>query len=327
MKNFFTKFRLSFIASIMLLTASSFAQTKISGKVSDGATKESLIGVSIGVRGKVIGTITDSKGNFALSTTTPTPFTISISSVGYKTQEITVTGAKTDFDIKMEEQNVMGQEVVVSASRVEESVMKSPVSVEKMDLRAIQNTPGASFYDALKNLKGVDVNTQSLTFQSVTTRGFNGNGNPRVVQLVDGMDNQAPGLNFAVGNIVGISELDLESVELIPGAASALYGPNAMNGIILMNSKSPFLYQGLSANVKLGTMSENSRTTPSTGYTDFAIRYAKAFNNKFAFKVNIAYLQAQDWQANNFNNQSLRNGFGPNQGTRATDQGYDGINV
>lgn len=327
MKNFFTKMRLSFFASIMLLAASSFAQTKISGKVSDGASKESLIGVSIAVKGKVIGTITDTKGSFSLSTTTPTPFTIAVSSIGYKTQEITVTQSKSDFDIKMEEQNILGQEVVVSASRVEEGVMKSPVSVEKMDLRAIQNTPGASFYDAIKNLKGVDVNTQSLTFSSVTTRGFNGNGNPRVVQLVDGMDNQAPGLNFAVGNIVGISELDLESVELIPGAASALYGPNAMNGIILMNSKSPFLYQGLSANVKIGTMNENSRKTASTGYTDFALRYAKAFNNKFAFKVNVAYLEAQDWQANNFNNQSLRNGFGPNQGTRATDQGYDGINV
>ena len=327
MKNFFTKIRLGFITSIMLLAASSFAQTKISGKVSDGATKEFLIGVSIAVKGKVIGTISDTKGNFALSTTTPTPFTISVSSIGYKTQEITITETKSDFDIKLEEQNIMGQEVIVSASRVEESVMKSPVSVEKMDLRALQTSPAVSFYDALKNLKGVDVNTQSLTFSSVTTRGFNGNGNPRVVQLVDGMDNQAPGLNFAVGNIVGISELDLESVELIPGAASALYGPNAMNGIILMNSKSPFLFQGLSANVKYGIMNESSRTTPSTGYTDFAVRYAKAFNNKLAFKVNIAYLQAQDWQANNFANQSLRNGFGPNQGTRATDQAYDGINV
>ena len=327
MKTFFTKRRLSFIASIMLLTVSSFAQTRISGKVSDGVSKESLIGVSVAVKGKVIGTISDSKGNFALSTTTSTPFTISVSSIGYKTQEIVVSGEKSDFDIKLEEQNVLGQEVVVSASRVEEGVLKSPVSVEKMDLRAIQNTPSISFYDALKNLKGVDVNVQSLTFQSVTTRGFNGSGNPRVVQLVDGMDNQAPGLNFAVGNIVGISELDLESVELIPGAASALYGPNAMNGIILMNSKSPFLYQGLSANVKYGVMNESSRTTPSTGYTDYSLRYAKAFNNKFAFKLNFAYLQGQDWQANNYSNQSLLNGNGSGVGTRGSDQGYNGVNV
>ena len=326
MKRIFTKAGLGLILSMMLM-ASTFAQTKISGKVSDGSSKEPLIGVSVAVRGRVIGTITDSKGSFSLSTTTPAPFTIAVSSVGYKTQEIAITGSKSDFDIKLEEQNIMGQEVVVSASRVEESVMKSPVSVEKMDLRALQSSPSASFYDALKNLKGVDVNVQSLTFSSVTTRGFNGNGNPRVVQLVDGMDNQAPGLNFAVGNIVGISELDLESVELIPGAASALYGPNAMNGIILMNSKSPFLYQGLSANVKMGIMNGPNRTEPSTGYTDYSFRYAKAFNNKVAFKFNVAYLQAQDWQATNYNNQSLRNGFGPNQGTRATDQAYDGVNV
>ena len=329
MKRIFTKAGLGFILS-MVLMVSTFAQTKISGKVSDGATKESLIGVSIAVKGKVSGTITDTKGNFALSTNTTPPFTIAVSSVGYKTQEITVTESKTDFDIKLEEQDILGQEVVVSASRVEESVMKSPVSVEKMDLRALQTSPAVSFYDALKNLKGVDVNVQSLTFSSVTTRGFNGNGNPRVVQLVDGMDNQAPGLNFAVGNIVGISELDLESVELIPGAASALYGPNAMNGIILMNSKSPFLYQGLSANVKYGIMDASNRNTlpsTSTGYTDYSIRYAKAFNNKVAFKVNLAYLQAQDWQASNYSNQSLRNGFLAGAGTRTTDQAYDGINV
>lgn len=325
MKNFFTKMRLSFLASIMLLAASSFAQTKISGKVSDGASKESLIGVSIAVKGKVIGTITDTKGTFSLSTTTPTPFTIAVSSIGYKTQEITVTESKPDFDIKMEEQNILGQEVVVSASRVEEGVMKSPASIEKMDLRAIQNTPSATFYDALKNLKGVEMSTQSLTFSSVNTRGFNANGNVRMVQLIDGMDNSAPGLNFSVGNIVGISELDLENAELLPGAASALYGPNALNGILLLNSKSPFLYQGLSASVKQGIMNESNRTTTSTGFSDYSIRFAKAFNNKFAFKVNVSYLKADDWQANDLSDQSslatLRSG------TRGNNPNYNGVNT
>jgi iron complex outermembrane recepter protein len=324
MKRIFTKASLGFIFSMMLM-ASTFAQTKISGKVSDGASKEPLIGVSVAVKGKVIGTITDGKGSFSLSTTTPTPFTVAVSSVGYKTQEITVTESKSDFDIKLEEQNVMGQEVVVSASRVEESVMKSPVSVEKMDIRAIQNTPSASFYDALKNLKGVEMSTQSLTFNSVNTRGFNSNGNVRMVQLIDGMDNAAPGLNFAVGNIVGISELDLESAELLPGASSALYGPNALNGILLLNSKSPFLYQGLSASVKQGIMNAGNRTNPSTGFSDYSIRFAKAFNNKFAFKANVSYLKADDWQATDVSDQSslatLRSG------TRANNPNYNGVNT
>src|SRR5690606_40033325 len=118
----------------------------------------------------------------------------------------------------------------------------------------------------------------------------------------------APGLNFAVGNVVGMSELDVESVELLPGAASALYGPNAINGLLLMNSKSPFQYQGVSAYVKTGIMSADNRTTKNTAFYDVAFRFAKAFNNKFAFKVNVAYLTGKDWQATDYRDQSFLNG-------------------
>jgi iron complex outermembrane recepter protein len=226
------------------------AQTKITGKIKDSGTSETLAGVNIQVKGKVIGTTTDANGNFSLTTNTPTPFTVSVSFVGYTTEEIAITGDKV-LNISMKEQAIMGQEVVIAASRIEESVLKSPVSVEKMDIRAIKETPSSSFYDGLANIKGVDLTTQGLLFKSLNMRGFGATGNPRTVQMIDGMDNSAPGLNFPVDNIVGMPELDVESVEILPGAASALYGPNALQGLILMNSKSPFLYQGLSAAVKV----------------------------------------------------------------------------
>ncbi|HAK78622.1 MAG TPA: TonB-dependent receptor [Runella sp.] len=301
------------------------AQTKLSGNITDANTREGLVGVSIQVKGKVIGTITDSKGNFSLTTSTPTPFALVVSSVGYESQEIQVTGNRSDIKVSLKEQVMLGQEVVVSASRVEESVLQSPVTVEKMDIRGIRETPSANFYDAIRNLKGVEVSTQSLLFTSVNTRGFTGNGNSRVVQLIDGIDNQAPGLNFSVGNIVGISELDLESVELLPGAASALYGPNAINGLLLMNSKSPFLYQGASASAKMGIMSADNRSTKTTPFYDVAFRYAKAFNNKFAFKLNVGYITAQDWQVNDYRDQSFR-GTTPANGSRSN-PGYDGVNI
>jgi outer membrane receptor protein involved in Fe transport len=247
--------------------------------------------------------------------------------VGFTTQEVEITGGMSDLSVSLSESSIMGQEVVISASRVEESIMQSPVSVEKMDIIAIREVPQASFYDALNNMKGVEMSTQSLTFKSFNTRGFNANGNVRTVQMIDGMDNQAPGLNFSVGNIVGISELDLESVELLPGASSALYGPNAINGILLMNSKNPFQYQGLSASVRTGIMSEQSRSTASTGFYDFSARYAKAFNNKLAFKVNFSYLTADDWQANDFRDQSLLNGSSIEGGSRINNPGYNGVNV
>lgn len=310
-----------------LITQLSFAQTKVSGTITDATTKEPLIGVSVQVKGKVVGTITNTKGEFSFSVSTPPPFTLLISSVGYESQEMNVSGNSASINVALKEQAVLGQEVVISASRVEESVLKSPAAIEKMDIRTIRETASPSFYDALANMKGIDMTTQGLLFKSINMRGFGSTGNPRTVQMIDGMDNQAPGLNFPVDNIVGMPELDVESVEVLPGAASALYGPNAINGLVLMNSKSPFLYQGLSATVKAGVMSASNRDVVNTPMTDFSMRYAKASkNNKFAFKVNLAYITAKDWQATNYTNLNLG---GQQTGSRGagTKTDYDGMNI
>jgi iron complex outermembrane receptor protein len=220
-----------------------------------------------------------------------------ITSVGFVRQEIEITTENvSNLDIRMEESSMLGQEVVVSASRVEESILRSPVSIEKMDILAIQNTSADNYYKAIANLKGVDVATSSINFQIINARGFASTGNTRFVQLIDGMDTQAPALNFPIGNLNGPSELDVESVELIPGASSALYGPNAFNGILLINSKSPFEYQGASAFVKMGVnhVGNDADHAMSPMY-EASVRYAKAFNDKVAFKVNFSYMKAEDW--------------------------------
>jgi outer membrane receptor protein involved in Fe transport len=317
----------SLLTLILLSSSVLLAQTIVTGKVLDGESGDPLIGANVVVKGTVSGTITNVEGKFRLQTTSALPFNLVISVVGYQTTEVAITENNQDVNVTLKVSTIMGQEVVISASRVEENILQSPVSIERLDIVSIRETPAASFYDALQNLKGVEMSTQSLTFRSVNTRGFNANGNVRVVQMIDGMDNQAPGLNFSVGNIAGISELDLEGVELLPGAASALYGPNAINGIVLMTSKSPFQYQGLSAQVKSGIMSESSREQANTPFYDMSIRYAKAINNKLAFKVNASYLRAQDWEANDFRDQSVLNGFNPQTGTRENNPGFNGVNI
>ncbi len=271
--------------------------TSISGTVKD-ASGDGLAGVNIVVKGRVIGTITNTSGEYSLTVNQAPPLTLVFSFIGFATQEIEVTNTETKLDISMEEQTMLGQEVVVSASRVEESILQSPVTIEKMDLLTIKQAANPDFYDALANVKGVQTNSGSLNLTSINTRGFATIANVRFVQLVDGMDTQAPLLNFPTGNIVGIGELDAESVELVPGAASALYGPNAFNGILIMKSKSPFEYQGLSAQVKGGVT--NSDAGGSDPFIQYSIRYAKAFNNKFAFKLNFSMLQATDWLSNDY---------------------------
>jgi outer membrane receptor protein involved in Fe transport len=135
-------------------------------------------------------------------------------------------------------------EVVVSASRVEESFLRSPVTVEKLNARAIRLSPAASFFDAIEGLKGVQVITPSLGFKVINARGFTNTTNVRFAQLVDGVDNQAPHIGGPIGNVLGPSDLDIMSVEIVPGTAAALYGLNAINGLANFQTKNPFTYQG-----------------------------------------------------------------------------------
>ncbi|KAA2242427.1 TonB-dependent receptor [Chitinophaga agrisoli] len=328
MKNCFTRTCLcSILILLNLWSVAQAQQTTITGAVTNSTTSQKMPGVTVSVKGALTGAITDASGNFRFNTTRSLPLTLVFSYVGFKSEEVTVSNAGEPVNVMLSSTEILGQEVVVAASRVAQSILQSPVSIEKLDSRAIKASPAPTFYDALANMKGVEMSTQSLTFKSVNTRGFNGNGNTRVLQLIDGMDNQAPGLNFSVGNIVGITELDMDNVELLPGAASALYGPNALNGIVLMNSKNPFDYQGLSANVKSGILSEDGRSKATTGYYDVTVRYAHAFNNKWAFKLNFGYIKADDWQAYDPRDQSTLNGHGLADGTRANNPAYNGINT
>lgn len=320
----FTK--MIFGLALVLLAFGANAQTTVTGKVTD-STGEGLLGVNVLVDGTVLGTITDINGEFSLTVQSAPPFTLVISYVGFESQRVEVGSGTTQINIQLEESTLLGQEVVVSASRVEESALKSPVSIERMDILDIQNAPTPDFYGSIRNLNGVDFSTQSLTFKSVNARGFGANGNTRFVQLIDGIDNQAPGLNFPVGNVVGISELDLESVEMIPGAASALYGPNAIQGILLMNSKSPFDYQGLDFYTKLGVTHLDGEDDDAALYRDLGFRYAKSINDKFAFKINASWLQAQDFRGVDYRDQSGATVEGNLAANRQNNRVYDGINV
>src|SRR5688572_7808563 len=142
--------------------------------------------------------------------------------------------------------------------------------------------------------------------------------------MVDGMDTSAPLLNFPTGNIVGIGELDLESMELLPGTSSGIYGPNAFNGLLLMNSKSPFDYQGLSAQFKGGFTTSDAQGGEKFPLFNYGIRYAKAFNNKFAFKINFNVLQGEDWYGTDYRT-DVNNPASPVALTNQSN--FDGLNL
>ena len=291
-------------------------QITISGVVVDEKTNEELIGAAVILKGTSIGTVTDPEGKFEISVQKPLPFTLVVSYLGYIPQEYLVKSSKKKLIIKLSSESYLLDDIEVKGSRLSEKQKESPLTIESMDIIAIKETPAVNFYDGLGLLKGVDLTAASIGFKIVNTRGFNSTRPVRSLQIIDGVDNQAPGLNFSLGNFLGASELDIQKVELIAGASTAMYGPNAFNGVIKMTTKSPFLHKGLTLMTKIG-----ERNLFETN-----IRYAKVFKNKdnedkIAIKLNMSFMRANDWEASNKNptEQSVmgRENWG----------GYDAINI
>jgi outer membrane receptor protein involved in Fe transport len=313
------------LLSLLYFPALSQSSITITGTVRHATSKESVPAVSVVVKGTAAGTFTDDHGNFRLTTTRQPPITLIFSSIGFETQVVSVGSAGSPVDISFVPSSTLGMEVVISATRGAIRGLESPVSIERMGSTAAHEVPAPSFYDALANMKEMDAVTSSMLFKSMGTRGFNGSGNTRMNQLVDGMDNQAPGLNFSVGNINGLNELDVDNVELLPGASSALYGSGGMTGTILMTSKDPFKYQGFSAQVKQGVNHVGDDQSSAKPYYNWTARYARAFNDKFAFKITADYTKATDWMASDTRNYVPSTGAITGDGRSLPN--YDGINV
>ncbi len=292
-----------------------FAQQEINGIVRDFQSNETLPGVNVIIKGTQEGAMTDDKGHFSIKADRPYPITLVVSLLSYTTQEIAVNGPKRVV-VRLKSSEVQLGDVHVTGSRITEKEKESPLTVESMSRIGIKETPAVNFYEGLGELKGVDLASASFGFKVLNTRGFSSTSPVRSLQLIDGVDNQSPGLNFSLGNFLGASELDVQKVELIVGASSAFYGPNAFNGVISMTTRSPFDKPGLEVSLKTG----------ERNMFEGALRWAQVFKNKkgmekFGYKINLYYLRALDWAADNMSAtpQSLSDTKNPG--------GYDAVNV
>ena len=271
------------------------AQT-ITGKVSDALTGDALPGATVSIKGTTNATATNGEGNFSLAVAS-FPVTLQIVYIGYETKELKFAQAPANsLKIILKEKQIDVSEVEVKASRITEKEKESPITVESMGSKQIKEAAASTFYEGLGNLKGVDITAASLGFRVVNTRGFNSTSPVRSLQLIDGVDNQSPGLNFSLGNFLGACELDLKKVDIVSGASSAFFGPNAFNGVISMESKNPFETQGLTFQTKIG----------ERRLREISFRLAQVLKDKkgkeiLAYKVCLFSMSAYDWEATNYN--------------------------
>ncbi|NVK28202.1 MAG: TonB-dependent receptor [Flavobacteriia bacterium] len=305
--------RLLLLCFALSISAGIRAQV-LTGVVVDESDNQPIPSIAVLEVGQTSPAVTNFDGEFTLRLV-KLPTQIVIEALGYKKKTLSINSVEDPLNIRMEVDQQMIGEVSVVERRLSERQAESALTVEALDLKAIQETPSASFYDGLGNLKGVDLTSASIGFKVINTRGFNSTSPVRSLQLIDNVDNQAPGLNFSLGNFLGASELDVMNVDIVAGASSAFYGPNAFNGVIAMTTKDPFIFQGLDFSAKVGERRLN----------EYAVRWADAFGDRdgepvFAYKINLYYLSADDWEATNYDATDESPSAENNPG------GYDAVN-
>lgn len=271
------------------------AQEMLRGRVIDAELGDPIFSANVIIEGTTTGVTTDFDGQFLIPVS-QFPVQLQVSFIGYSMQRVTVQNGSDKLTIKLAPDQVLIDAAEVVGDRISQKQKQAPLTVESMDVIAIKEAPSGSFYEGLGNLKGVDVTSASLGFKIINTRGFNSTSPVRSLQLIDGIDNQSPGLNFSLGNFLGASDLDVKSVDIVAGASSAFYGPGAFNGVVSMETKSPFQFPGINVSTKIG---ERELSELAFRYADYTTD--EDGNPVLGFKINAFKFSAYDWEATNYN--------------------------
>ena len=319
-----TLFKGIILMSAMLLLNFIQAQTTINGSVVDEETNQPLPGVNIVVKGTYTGVSADFDGNFTITTEEELPITSEVSYLGFATKSIEVTSADAAINISLSPGADSLDEIVVAASRFAQRIFESPITVEKFSAKQIQQTPSADFFNGLENVKGIQLQQGGLFLNQVVTRGFATVYNEGFVTLVDMMNNMSPLFGFAMGNLIGLNELDVQSVEVIPGPASALYGADAYKGIMFLNSKNPFEHEGISAYYRTGVTDQE--VAGQNTFTDIGVRLATKLGDKWAIKASLNHKKGTEWMPADYSHQAIPGQeVNPSYSKNAPD--YNGLNI
>ncbi len=275
----------SLVFAIMLtLSIVVQAQTMIKGNIKSLEKEELLIGATIQIKETSEGTVSDVDGEFLFSTQQTLPITLVFSFIGYTSKEVYYNGNEF-LEILLEDAPLIGQEVIISASRRAEKASNAPASISILDNRKIGNQALFHPAQALRNLHGVDVTQQGIDQFQINLRGRLDAFNTETYIMQDYRSLIVPGQGQVVMSRTGVNELDLDRIEVVRGPGSALYGPGVETGVVHFITKSPFSYPGTSLSLGTGTKANLS----------VAARHAGLISDKLGYKIVTHYNRANDF--------------------------------
>ncbi|WP_425390005.1 TonB-dependent receptor [Ekhidna sp.] len=274
---------------LTLLSVGIFAQGgSITGTVTDSETGEALIGANVVIKGTTNGDVTDPNGKFEIKGLANGTYVVVASYVGFQAieQSVSVSGSAVTIDFQLEEGTVFGEEVVISGSRQPEKITETPATIEIISSKDLENWGSFNTGELLSRLKGVDYIRSGVVGTGINVRGFNSNFNAKNTQVTDGRFSSLVATGLPFGPLSPQIKEDIDRVEVILGPNSALYGPNAHNGLVNIITKDPRASEGTT--IALGAGNQNVFTS--------RLRHAQILSDKFAFKVNFEYTRGEEFQ-------------------------------
>jgi len=299
--------RIQLFSFLLLLCSFAIsAQSTITGTVVD-ETGEPLIGVTIMPKeSATYGTVTNIDGNYSIKVEKEATALI-FKYVGFKDAEQAINGQSV-IDVTMLADNFMLDQVVVSASKRKEKILNAPASVSIITSERITNQTSLTAVDNLKKTPGVDVMTTGLVSSNVNIRGFNDIFSGSMLTMVDNRIGRVPSLRVNAFQLIPGNNYDIDKMEVVRGPGSALYGPNAADGVLHILTKSPLDIDGtqettLSFTAGLRrTLDRDWPTGSSVKSGEWqpvfkpAVRTAIKLNDKVGLKLSAKYMQGTDWE-------------------------------
>ena len=277
-----------FALALALAPAIAAAQTgRITGTVADSASAP-LSGAQVVVVGTGLGAVSDDAGHFTVANVGAGSHTLRVQRVGLRpvtlNDVVVRAGEETTVTIVMGHAPISLGGMVVSASRRVEKITDAPATVTSIGTDVLDATVGNNFAAALKEAKGVDFIQTGMNTIAINARGFNSSFNNRMLMVEDGRIAVMPENGLPVGNLTPTPKIDLAGMEVLVGPGSALYGPDASNGVLSLITKDPRESQGTQIELIGGNRS----------YFDVQGRHANLIGN-FGYKVAGEFQQAEDW--------------------------------
>lgn len=283
----FLKIPLSFILFISVMSIGN-AQTTLEGNVTASDDQAPLPGASVYIEGTTEGVVSDFDGNFKLTTTQELPFTLVVSYTGFTTKNITVNSASDISTIALEQGGLSLDEVIISASRRPQKIQDAPASVSVVSAKDIVNSAVA--VDPMRhliNVPGVQIQQQSANSLNIEMRAGAGVFGTSTFPILDYRYLVTPSAGTLLSYQTGISNIDIQRIEVVRGAASALYGPGVTSGVVHFLTKNPIDYPGTTLEL-LGGSLETFGVTARHAYA--------SENKKFGYKINMRYMRGNDFE-------------------------------